>query len=76
MHHIVPSKCPWALQLKHQKLGVGGYTEEVVEWFNYPRTSAHLGCEVSCQGVPTQPASSLRLCFVEASPTVEKAVSY
>ena len=60
---------------KNKKLGVGGYTEEVLEWFNYSRASAHPGCEVSCQGVPNQPASSLRLCFVEVSLTVEKAVS-
>ena len=40
--------CP---QLKHQKLKVGGYTEEVFEWFNYSCVSAYPGCEVSCQGV-------------------------
>ena len=62
-------------QLKHQKLGVGVYTEEVLEWFNCPHASAHPGCEVSCQDVPNQPASRLRPCFVEASPMVEKAVS-
>ena len=62
-------------QLKHQKLKVGGYTEKELKWFNYPRTRGHPGCKVSCQGVPNQLASSLRLCFVEASLTVEKAVS-
>ena len=40
-------------QLKHQKTRVGSCTEEVVEWFNYPRASAHHRCEVSCQGVST-----------------------
>ena len=39
--------------------------------FNYPHASAHLGCEVSCQGLPNRPALSLRPCFVEASPMVE-----
>ena len=38
-------------QLKHQKLRVGGYTEKVLEWFNYPCARAHPGCEVNCQGV-------------------------
>ena len=33
------------------------------------------GCEVICQGVLNHLASSLRPCFVEASPTMEKAVS-
>ena len=33
-----------------------------------------LDVEVSSQGVPNWPAVSLRLCFVEASRTVEKAV--
>ena len=32
-------------------------------------------CKVSCQGVMNRLALSLRPCFVEASPTVEKAVS-
>ena len=35
-------------QLKRQKLRVGGYTENELKWFNYPRTKAHLRCEVSC----------------------------
>ena len=56
-------------QLKHQKLRVGSYVEEVLEWVTIP------GCEVSCQGVSNWPASLLCLCFVEASQTVEKAVS-
>ena len=34
-------------QLKHQKLGVGGYMEEVLEYSNYPRASVHPGSEVS-----------------------------
>ena len=64
-------------QLKHQKLRVGSYTEEVLEWFDYPRASTNPGYEVSCQGVPNRPAMAAllhRLCFVEASLTVEKAV--
>ena len=61
-------------QLKQQKLRVGSCTEEVLEWFNYSHASAHPGCEVSCQGIPNRPASSLCSCFVEASPTMEKAV--
>ena len=52
--HIIPY-CPGQtpIQLKHQNLRVGGYTEEVLtcKWFNYPRTRAHPGCEVICQGV-------------------------
>ena len=45
-------------QLKHQKLGVGSYTEDVLEWFNYPHASTHPRCEVSCQGVSNRPVSS------------------
>ena len=37
-------------QLKHQNLMVGGYTEKVLKWFNYPRARAHPRCEVSCHG--------------------------
>ena len=60
-------------QLKRQKLGAGGYAEKKL---NYFRARAHPGCEVSCQGVPNRPlALSLHPCFIEASPTVEKAVS-
>ena len=73
---------PWASaygcsQLKRQKLMMGGYTEKVFKWFNYmyPCARAHPGCEVTCQGVPSRLALSLRPCFLEASPTVEKAVS-
>ena len=33
------------------KSGVGGYMEKVPEWFDSPRASAHLGCEVSVQAV-------------------------
>lgn len=54
------------LQLKHPKLRVGGCTEEVLEWFNYPSPSAHPRCEVSCQRVWNKQASSLCLRFVEA----------
>ena len=61
-------------QLKPQTLGVGGYTEEVLEWFDCPHTSAHPGCKVSCRGVLNRPASWLCLCFNEASPMVEKAM--
>ena len=34
------------------KCRVGCYTEKVLKWFNYPRARAHLGCKVSCQGIP------------------------
>lgn len=51
------------LQLKHQNLGVGSCTEEVLQWLNYPCASAHYESIISCQGMPNQPASSLRLCF-------------
>ena len=63
-------------QLKHQKLGFGCYTEEVLEWFDYPRASTHFGWKVSCLGLPNRPASSLhhassrRSCIVlESGPT-------
>ena len=63
------------LQFKFQKLRVGGYTEELVlKWFNYPCARTHPRCKISYQGVPNRLASSLCLCFVEASPTMEKAV--
>ena len=39
-------------QLKRQKLRVGGYTEKVLESFNYPHARAHPRCEVNCQDVP------------------------
>ena len=39
-------------QLKCQKLRVGGCTEEVLKWFNYPHARAHPRCKVGCQGVP------------------------
>ena len=37
-------------QLKLQNLGVGGYTEKVFKWFNYPRARAHPGCKVGSHG--------------------------
>ena len=37
-------------QLKRQNLGVGGYTDKVLKWFNYPRARAHPGCKVSSHG--------------------------
>ena len=62
-------------QLKRQKLRVGGYTKKELKWFNYPRARAHPNVKVSCQTVPNRLALSLFSCFVEASPTVEKAIS-
>ena len=62
-------------QLKRQKLKLGGCMEEVIKWFNFPCTRAYPECEVSCQRVPNWLALLLCLCFVKASPTVEKAVS-
>ena len=67
LYCIVPGKCPWALTAQVPKLRVGGYTKEVLEWSNYLRASAHPGCEDSCQGIPSKPASSLRLYIVQAS---------
>ena len=72
---IVPSKCPWVLEAQAPKIGVGGYTKEVLEWFNCPHASAHPGSKVSCQGVLNWPTLLLCLSSVEASPTVEKTVS-
>ena len=37
-------------QLKLQNLGVGGYTEKVLKWFNYRQARAHPGCEVGSHG--------------------------
>ena len=61
-------------QLKRQNLGVGGYTEKVLKWFNYPRERAHPDVKLAAMG-PNRLASLVCPCFVEASPTVEKAVS-
>ena len=49
--------------------------DEVLEWLNYLRASAYPGCEVSCRWVLNWPQSSLYLCYVNPSPTVEKAVA-
>ena len=37
-------------QLKRQNLGVGGYMEKVLKWFNYLRARAHPRCEVGTHG--------------------------
>ena len=50
-------------------------TEVVLKRINYPHAMAHPRCKVSYQGVPNRLALSLRLCFIEASLTAEKAVS-
>ena len=42
IYRIVLDKCPWVLAA--QALKFEG------EWFNYPRTRAHPGCEVRCHG--------------------------
>ena len=47
MYCIVPGKCPWAL--KHQKVRVGGYMEEVLEWFNYPVQAAILDVKLAAR---------------------------
>ena len=49
---LSPASAHWHSQLKHQKLRVGRYTENVLtcKWFNYPHPRAHPGCEVSCHG--------------------------
>ena len=61
-------------QLKHQKLRVGGYTQVVLEWFNYPRASTYPRCEVSCLGTELTSVVALPI-LCRASPTVEKAAS-
>ena len=46
-----PEQAPMGAHSKRgQNLGVGGYTEKVLNWFNYPRARAHPGCEVSSHG--------------------------
>jgi len=45
------------------------------KWFNYPRASVHPDAKLAAMA-PNRLASSVRPCFVEASPTVEKAVSW
>ena len=42
-YHIVQGKRPWA---PGEKLRVGGCTEEVLEWFNYPHVGPHPSYEV------------------------------
>ena len=37
-------------QFKLQNLGVGGYREKVLKWFNYPRARAQPRCEVGSHG--------------------------
>ena len=62
-------------QLKCQNLRVGVCTEEVLKWFDYPPARAHPDVKVIYQVALNWLASSLRPCFVEARPTVEKAVT-
>ena len=59
--------------LKRQNLRVGGYTENVLKWFNYPHTWPH-HAKLAALGLNWL-ASLVHSWFVEASPTVEKAVS-
>jgi len=61
-------------QLKCQKLRVGGYTENILKWFNYPDAMPTPDVNLTAMGL-NRLASSVCLWFVEASPTVEKAVS-
>ena len=35
---------------KDKKLRVGGYTEEVLEWCNYPHVSTHLDVKLAAKG--------------------------
>lgn len=46
-----------------------------VEWFSYPRTSAHPRCKVSYQATELTFISLLYPCFVEASTMVKKSIS-
>ena len=63
----------WRSHLEHKKLGVGGYTEEVLERSNYPRASAHparvyqiVASPVLCRGQPDCGESCIVL---ESGPT-------
>ena len=69
-YRIVPASAHGRSQLKRQKLRVGGYTEKEVQLS--PRKGPPR-MQVSCQRVPNRLTPSLRPCFVEANPTVEKA---
>ena len=40
LYRIVLGKCPWALAAQVPKLRVGGYTEKVLELFNYAKLAA------------------------------------
>ena len=58
------------LQLKLQNLGVGGYTEKVLKWFNYPRARAHTRCEVGSYGAELTCIDSGEGCIVlQSEPT-------
>ena len=59
---------------KRQKFRVGGYTENVLKWFNYPHARAHPDAKLAAMG-PNRLASSVHLWFVKASPKRETAVS-
>ena len=48
--------------------------DNVLKWFNYPKVPPQMHAKLAAMG-PNQLASSVRLWFVEASPTVEIAVS-
>ena len=75
IYRIVLHGC---LQLKYQKLRMGGYTEEVFEWSNCLHASAHPEYEVSYQGIicivttpvlrPGQPDRK-RCIMLESGPT-------
>ena len=49
--HITQASAHVCSQLKHQNLGVGSCTEEVLEWFNYNScASAHLNPKLAARG--------------------------
>ena len=74
-------------QLKLQNLGVGGYTENVLKWFSYPRASAHPGCEVGSHGAESaciigssmlrrgQPDSGEGCIMLQSGPTLASLLS-
>ena len=66
---IVPGKCPWVLAAQAPKIMGGWYVAQRKCLNGSATPDAKLAAEE-----PNQLPSSLCLCFVEASPMVEKAV--
>ena len=62
------------LQLKRQNLRVGGYTKRCLNGSTIPTQGPTPDANLDAMG-QNRLASSVRQCFIKASPTVEKAVS-